>query len=337
MKQAFAYDFVSLGEILVEFTPAGEGKGGAALFQRNLGGAPVNVACAVAKLGWKAAFIGKAGDDGFGAFCKEELLKRGVEAGGLVLSGEQNTTLSFVHLSASGDRSFSFYRKNCADVSLLKKDTRSPVAIGGGRVFHFGSVSLTEEPARSATLDAVARAKRRGSLISYDPNLRFNLWHSPLEEIRRVALSGMEHADVLKMSGEEAEFLFETDDHYKALAYAHERYGVNPAFVTLGSGGALALANGHLYEAPAYDIPVADTTGAGDCFLAGALHCLLHANKPVAEFAPGDVSHMLAFANAAGSLACAKMGAVAGQPTVAAVNRCVAQNRVFVPEGAGAD
>src|SRR5690554_5897593 len=198
------YDVVALGELLIDFTPAGKSENGNPLFECNPGGAPANVLACLAQLGKKTAFVGKVGDDEFGRFLREVLVARGIATQGLILDAEESTTLAFVHLHANGDRSFSFYRKPGADTRLRPEEVdRSQL---DAAIFHFGSLSLTHEPARSATLTALRWAKEKGMLISYDPNLRPPLWPS-LEEAKRQILAVMDQADIVKISHEELEFL----------------------------------------------------------------------------------------------------------------------------------
>ena len=315
------YDFASIGEILIDFTPAGKSETGAALFQQNLGGAPGNVACAVAKLGRHSAFIGMAGDDHFGRFCKDTMRTQHVDVNGIRLSSTKNTTLAFVHLSDSGDRSFSFYRKNAADVSLDIGDLDMDI-VRNSRIFHFGGVSLSDEPSRSATVYAVREARKSGSLITFDPNLRKNLWDSDAE-LKAVTLDAFQYADVIKLSDDEVAFLFDTTDNGAAIEHIYKIYNTKLVIVTRGPRGALTVEGGRIYEHPAYDVKTIDTTGSGDCFFAGALHCLLSYGKPANELTPDEITYMLAFANASGSLASTKLGAVSALPNVDEIKQCM--------------
>jgi len=322
------YEFTSVGEILIDFTPAGKSETGAALFQQNMGGAPANIACAISKLGRRAAFIGKAGDDAFGRFCAEIMQKQGVDTKGLKLSGTRNTTLAFIHLSDSGDRSFSFYRKNSADVDLDKSEIGADI-ITNTRILHFGGVSLSDEPSRSATVFAVQEAQKYGSIITFDPNLRLNLWSSGAE-MKTVTMNLLPYADVLKMSGEEVSFIFGTNDYAAAIKHIQGRFGTKLVIITLGPRGAMTACGGKIYERPAYDVRTIDTTGSGDCFFAGALHCLLSYNKPADELTPDETCHMLEFANASGSLASTKLGAVSALPTAAEIEACMKNEKPLI-------
>ncbi|MDR3119966.1 MAG: carbohydrate kinase [Clostridiales bacterium] len=322
------FDFVAIGEILIDFTPAGKSESGETLFQQNMGGAPGNVACALAKLGWKCGFIGKAGNDGFGRFCARTLQELHVDASGLKLSDTENTTLAFVHLSDSGDRSFSFYRKNSADINMEIADVDMDI-VKAARVFHFGGVSLTDDPSRETTFHAVAEAKKAGAMISFDPNLRMSLWRGPAE-VKAVILRAFPYADVVKLSDEEVTFIFDTKDYYAAIRHIKERFGTKLVIVTRGPRGALTVAGGGQYTSPAYDVKTIDTTGAGDCFFAGALHTLLSQKKPPDALTSAEIARLLAFANAAGSLASTRMGAVSALPSAEEIERCVTHEKALI-------
>ena len=177
------FDVTAIGEILIDFTPAKTDTGEAA-FIRNPGGAPANVLAVIAKRGGSAAFIGKIGDDMFGEYLRNVLEDSGIDTRSLITDREYNTTLAFVSLDKSGDRQFSFYRRHGADLFLTKKDVDLSV-VTASKIFHFGSLSLTAEPARSATDYALKRAALAGSVISFDPNYREMLWNSPDEAVYR--------------------------------------------------------------------------------------------------------------------------------------------------------
>ena len=322
------YELASLGEVLIDFSPSGyAANGGGPLFQQNLGGAPCNVACAIAKLGRRSAFLGMAGDDAFGRFCVNSIRGMGVDVRGLKLSPDYNTTLAFVHLSESGERSFSFYRRDCADIHLKKEDLDMEI-IRGARIFHFGAVSLTGEPSRSTTIYAVQEAKKSGAVISFDPNLRLNLWESAAE-VKTVVLSVFPYVDVIKLSDDEVTFLFDTKDYAAAIEHIRQRFGTKLTLVTRGALGALTVAGGRLYDVPAYGLNIIDTTGTGDCFFAGALHCILSYQKPADTLTPDEISHMLEFANASGALAGTKLGAVTSLPSAADIEHCMKNCRTL--------
>ena len=265
------FDIVALGESLIDFTPSGENSQGMALFARNPGGAPANVLAMAAKLGGKTAFIGKVGDDAFGAFLKKTMEDAGVDVRGLRMTREYPTTLAFVQLTPEGDRSFTFYRKPGADVMLAPAEVDRAL-LRDCRIFHFGSVSLTDEPCRTATLEAAREAKAAGAMISYDPNYRPFLWDSA-ERAREALLAALPLADIVKVSEEEMELLT-GEVQLAAGADALASRGAALVLVTLGPRGAYYRAAAGRGLLPACEVDTVDTTGAGDAFLGALLSCL---------------------------------------------------------------
>jgi sugar/nucleoside kinase (ribokinase family) len=315
-------DVAAIGELLIDFTPAGLSGQGRHLFEQNPGGAPANVLACLSRLGHRTALISKVGDDPFGHFLRDELAKAGVSTRGLVVSGACHTTLAFVHLDAQGDRSFSFYRNPGADV-LLQTSELSYNLIDDCQIFHFGSVSLTADPAREATLAAVRYAAGQGKFISYDPNLRLPLWPGP-EPARSQILQAMPLADLVKVSSEELLFLTGDSDMSQGAACLLERYELQMVLVTLGPRGAYAR-NGRCEAwSPAYDVRTVDTTGAGDAFTGAFLHQLLQSGRRASELGEDDLAAFLAYANAAGSLTTRSKGAIPALPTQEEIEDCLA-------------
>lgn len=324
------FDFVSIGEMLIDFTPY-KTEEGLSLYQPNPGGAPANVASVVAKLGLNSAFVGKVGNDVFGLSCKEALQSAGVCTKHLVLTSDYPTTLAFVTLLPDGNREFSFYRNRLtADVSLSKHDI-SESAYKNTRVFHFGSVSLTQDPEKSAVLYAVEEAKKAGSLISYDPNLRLPLWKST-EEAKETILRTLHYADILKLSKEEVEFLFGKVEDHTICKELTEKYGIKLVLITKAANGCYAYCNGKDYHSYAYDLKTIDTTGAGDSFLAGIIYSLLHSGKDIESLSDNEINEMLDFANALGSLVTTKKGAIPAIPTIQEINRCMEMEQKRIPK-----
>ncbi len=316
------YDVTAIGEVLIDFTPAGLSAQNNPLFEQNPGGAPANVLACLSKLGLSTAFIGKVGADQFGVFLKKTLDSVGVSTQGLVTTDRCGTTLAFVHLSETGDRSFSFYRDPGADL-LLEPAELSYQLIDDCRIFHFGSVSMTGEPSASATLAAVRYAKDQGKIISYDPNLRLRLWSSPTTAKAGI-LSAMPLADIVKISEEELLFLTgETDLERGAQALIAD-YDLQLVLITLGPDGAFACSRQGMGRRPTYDVKVVDTTGAGDAFTGGFLYQLLQSGKQPAELSSEDLDQFLAFANAVGSLTTTRKGAIPALPDAAAIAACMA-------------
>ncbi len=313
MADDYMLDSVAAGDTpLVDFTPSGVSPAGNLLSERNPGGAPANVMAMLSKLGMRTAFIGKVGLDEFGLFLKQTLYDASVETKGLVMAENSNTTLAFVHLKADGDRFFRFYRNPGADL-LLNKDEVDYELIGQSRWFHFGSVSMTGEPSRSATLAAVKYAKSRGLLVSYDPNPRLSLWNS-LAEARKYILDGMKYADVLKISEEELDLLMEGSDLSEGSRRISDLYGIRMIFVTLGSRGCFYRFGQETGEIKGYQVNTIDATGADDAFLGALLYQLMTCQTGLGQLNKAEIEAFIAFANAAGALATTRRGAIPSLP-----------------------
>ncbi|NLW11689.1 MAG: carbohydrate kinase [Clostridiaceae bacterium] len=313
-------DVTAIGELLIDFTPAGQSAQNNPIFEQNPGGAPANVLACLSKLGRKTAFIGKVGADQFGVALKQTLKQVGVATEGLIIGEDCHTTLAFVHLSESGDRSFSFYRDPGADLLLTPQEVNKQL-IDDCRIFHFGSVSMTGEPSRSATLSAVKYAREQGHIISYDPNLRMRLWSSEAEA-KEVILGAMPYADILKISEEELLFLTGEKDLQKGSGLLKDTYGLKLVLITLGPDGAFASSRSAQSQAPAYAVKTVDTTGAGDSFTGGFLYCLLQSGKTLESLTENDLKEFLAFGNAVGSLTTTSKGAIPALPTLDQVLEC---------------
>ena len=270
----------ALGEVLIDFTDAGTSANGQKLFERNPGGAPANVLVACKRLGHDVAFIGKVGEDMHGAFLRETLEAAGIDCTGLVSDPSFFTTLAFVALDENGDRSFSFARKPGADTQLAASDLRRDL-IEGARVFHVGSLSLTDEPARSATLEALECAKAAGCVMSYDPNYRASLWESPeaaAEQMRSIA----GYMDLIKISAEECP-LMTGETEPEAAAQALLAGGASVVCVTLDADGAYVAAKDGARVVPSFRVDAVDTTGAGDSFWGGFISAFLESGLEPAQ------------------------------------------------------
>ncbi len=313
------FDIAAVGESLIDFTPSGKNALGMDLYASNPGGAPANVLALCAKFGLRTAFLGKVGDDGFGRFLKATMENAGIDCRGLILSAEEPTTLAFVQLSPSGDRSFSFYRKHCADVSLTPEELDRSVT-DSCKIMHFGGVSLTDEPARSATLEAVRLAKAAGAVISYDPNYRPPLWpdEATAAEVMRAALP---LADIIKVSGDELELLCGERDPQKGAELLAAN-GAALVMVTLGADGAYYKAKNCAGRSYAFDVKTVDTTGAGDTFLGSVLSLILREDS-IDAISPERWDWIMRFAGAAGSLATTAPGAIPAMPTEEEALRCM--------------
>ena len=307
---------VCLGEILVDFVAreAGVSVGEAASFQRVMGGAPANVAVGVSRLGRSSAFLGCVGDDPFGCFLTAELRAEGVDVAGLQTTAAARTSLAFVSLDAAGERSFVFFRQPGADM-LLAAAQLDRARLSRARIFHFGSFSLSAEPAASATREALRLARAGGALISYDPNLRLHLWPDA-EAARRAILPLIDQADILKFSAEELPILTADGD-----ARSLWRNSLRALIVTDGGRGARLITPSGDWRAPGFRVRTVDTTGAGDAFVAALLARL--AEQPNALAAAPEET--LRYACAAGALATTARGATTAMPTQKAIQQLLAE------------
>ncbi len=306
------FDVVTLGEILIDFTPCGKSAAGQRVFEQNSGGAPANVLASLCKCGKKTAFIGKVGKDMHGAFLKEVLVENGINAEGLVEDENVFTTLAFVALSDAGERSFSFARKPGADTCLTEAELKEDI-IKDGKIFHIGSLSLTADPSKSTTIKALEVAKEAGCMISYDPNYRAPLWDS-----KEAAIEGMRsvvpYIDVMKISDEETALLTDVADPEGAARKLVEA-GVPLVAVTLGAEGALVCTKEGSRVVPGFKANMVDTTGAGDSFWGGFLNKLLDSGKRPCDVTLEEAASFARFGNAVASLCVEKRGAIPAMPT----------------------
>lgn len=305
-------DIVTVGEILIDLTQSGSTEQGIPRFDANPGGAPANLAVAASRLGAKTAFIGKVGDDSFGASLRDCLQKNRVDVSGIVTDPTLPTTLAVVALDDQGERHFSFYRHHSADVALAP-DELSTQLLKDARILHFGSVSLTADPARSATLHAVKVARENGAIISYDPNYRARLWPNEETAIEQM-LAPLPLVDVLKVSDEELPLLTGTDDPETGTAALAEK-GISLIFVTLGPNGAYYRFLGQTGHVPGVPCKVGDTNGAGDTFFGAALSQLVEFER-LTDISTAELERIIAFANAAASLTTSRHGAIPAMPSL---------------------
>jgi fructokinase len=270
------------------------------------------VLAAAAKFGHHTAFIGKVGNDMHGLFLKQTLKNAGIDTTGLIMAEDVFTTLAFVALSPSGERTFSFARKPGADTQLCAGDVNEEM-MKNTKIQHIGSLSLTDEPARSATYHAVSLAKKSGAYISYDPNYRATLW--PDTDTARVQMRAMlPHIDMIKLSDDEAELLTDVSDPTEAALLLH-RMGISCVAVTLGKSGALVCVKGETTVVPGYFVPAVDTTGAGDAFWGGFLHKLLQSGKTPSTMTLTDAAAFARWGNATAALCIKKRGAIPAMPS----------------------
>lgn len=306
------FDVTALGELLIDFTENGESSQGNPMMEANPGGAPCNVLAMLEKLGKKTAFIGKVGADMFGDQLIKAVEEVGIDTRNLIMDKKHHTTLAFVHTYPDGDRDFSFYRDPGADMMLTKEEVQKEL-IQSSRIFHFGTLSSTHEGVREATRHAIELAKEAGCIITFDPNLRPPLWNS-LEDARREIEYGMTKCDVLKISDNEVEFLFDTTDYDKGAALIREKYNIPLVLITMGKDGSRAYYKDMRVEvAPFLQENTIETTGAGDTFCASSLNYVLeHGLEDLTE---ENLKELLTFANAAASLITTRKGALRVMPS----------------------
>ena len=306
------FDVIALGELLIDFAPKSVDEAGYPTLAANPGGAPGNFLAALNRYGFKTAMIGKVGDDMFGRLLIGTLKGAGIETRGVIVDPTQFTTLAFVSLDASGNRDFSFCRKPGADTCLTMAEV-DPNLLTDTRVFHFGTLSLTNDPVRQATQQAVAMAKAHGILISLDPNLRKPLW--PNEESAKAAIEwSLRQADIVKISDEEIEFLWGMTPEAGAKKLLNE-YGVSLVYATLGPKGChAATKNVSVTVNSPSGIHVVDTTGAGDIFGGSAMSRFLRTGKQPAELTEADLREIVTFGCTAASLSTQKHGGISSVP-----------------------
>ena len=316
MKQK-PYDITALGELLIDMTQNGVSAQGNPLFEANPGGAPANVLAMARKLGHSCAFIGKVGKDSFGDLLEETLEQAGIDTEGLARDPQIPTTLALVHTLPDGERDFTFYRKPGADL-LLQIDEVPDDLLEDCRIFHYGTLSLSEEPCRSATQFAVETAREAGALLSFDPNLRMPLWSD--EEAARTQIAwGLARCDILKIADNEAEFMTGTADLEQAARILQSQYpGIRLLNITSGARGSDSWYRGiHVHEPACSRGGVIETTGAGDTFCACVLHYVLE--HGLSDLQEADLREMLHYANTAAYLVTTRRGAIPAMPDPAEV------------------
>ena len=305
------FDVTALGELLIDFTESGTSTQGNPVLEANPGGAPCNVLAMLEKLGKKAAFIGKVGNDMFGTQLKNAVEEVNIDTRNLVIDKEVHTTLAFVHTYPDGDRDFSFYRNPGADMMLTRDEVQEDL-IRDSRIFHFGTLSSTHESVREATRYALDVAKEAGCIVSFDPNLRPPLWKS-LEDARAEIEYGLGKCDILKISDNEVEFLFGTTDYDKGAALLKEKYNIPLILITMGKDGSRAYYKDLRVEAASFlQEHTIETTGAGDTFCASSLNYILE--HGLDNLTAENLKELLTFANAAASLITTRKGALRVMP-----------------------
>ncbi len=307
------YDVVALGELLIDFTENGLSEQGNPLLEANPGGAPCNVLSMLQKLGDKTAFIGKVGNDGFGHLLTKAVQEQGIDTAGLVYDNDVHTTLALVLKKENGDRDFAFYRNPGADMNLKEEEVDESL-IASSSIFHFGTLSLTDESVKNATQKAVKVAKENGLTITFDPNLREPLWRS-LEEAHEQVAWGLQQADVVKISDNEITWFTGMDNYDEGIAFLQKEYpNLKLICLSMGGDGSKAVYRDIHVAYPAFlQEATIETTGAGDTFCACMIHTVLE--NGIDHLDEEKLKEMLKFANAAASLVTTKKGALRVMPT----------------------
>ena len=307
------FDVTAMGELLIDCTDHGISEQGNPVFEANPGGAPCNVLNMLNRLGRKTAFIGKVGNDGFGHMLANTVRKEGICTDGLCFDPVVHTTLALVLKKENGDRDFSFYRNPGADNSLSADEVHTDL-IHDSRIFHFGSLSLTDEPVRSATFRCIEEASKSGILISFDPNLREPLWSS-LDEAWKQIDWGLRQCDILKISDNEIAWFTGLQNYEEAVVKLQKDYpSIRLISLSLGPDGSRIYMNGYRVEEPAFlQKETIETTGAGDTFCACILNMALE--KGLDQLDEESLHTGLVFANAAASIVTTRYGALRVMPS----------------------
>ncbi|HAL60956.1 MAG TPA: carbohydrate kinase [Chloroflexi bacterium] len=317
-------DVICLGEALIDiFAPVGMSLKEAEIFRRAPGGAPANVAAALAKLCVSVGFIGKVGEDPFGHLLAETLAGVGVDISLMRFEPEARTTLAWVAQPDVNRSEFIFYRHPGADM-LLRADEIDADYVTQARIFHYGSISLIADPSRTATFYALEVAKEAGALISYDPNWRPFLWRG-LDHARQGILEGLTYADLVKVNETELEFMTGHADIDAGSQWLLER-DVRLVVVTRGPEGSYFNDGRAKGFVTAFRVDTVDATGCGDGFVAGLLASLLERGYDLEGLTGPDLRAILQFANAVGALTATRKGVIPALPTREAVRAFLAAN-----------
>ncbi|HIV75457.1 MAG TPA: carbohydrate kinase [Candidatus Pseudogracilibacillus intestinigallinarum] len=311
----------AIGEILIDFTPVSSTD--TPTYMQHVGGAPANVLAVLSKLGKETAFIGKVGKDNFGAYIRRILKEFHIDTTQVVETEAAHTTITFVHLDETGDRSFTFYRKLGAD-TLLSVEELDEASIRNTEVFHFGSISLTHDTSCEATFQAVKIAKEAGALLSFDVNLREDVWDDVNVARERIE-KALTYVDVVKFSEEELTFLTGETDVEKGAAKIRETYHIPYIFVTLGAAGCYYMWHDFSSYVSSYIVYTIDTTGAGDAFMGSILYGILQ-SKTLPTLSIQEVEEIISFANAVAALTTTKLGAFASFPKLEDVKAFIGEN-----------
>lgn len=317
------FDFVSMGTLLVDFTPVEDSEKN--LLVQNAGGATANLAVAASRLGLKSAFIGKTGDDRFGHFLKSALEKENVDTSNLVFDDCHRTALAFIDLHRRGSGKYTFYHSQSADMFLKYSEINTEL-IENCRVFHFGSFSLISEPVCEATINAVKLAKRNNKIVTYDPNYRESLWHSRDEAFEKLNML-VNYCDIIKFSEDEFQFMTNSDNLIRGVANLL-KCGVKIILISQGANGCIVASRKGIQQIPTHKIDIVDTTGSGDAFFGAFIYKILSEGKNIEDYSNSELCEFARFANAGGSICATDIGALSAMPDVDAINRFMAENTI---------
>jgi fructokinase len=316
-----------LGELLIDMFPAEVGRGMTEVssFRPKPGGAPANAAVAAARLGAQSGFIGKVGEDIFGRYLEGVLKQEGVDTRGMRFDTQARTTLVFIAMPDVNTAEFIFYRNPGADM-LLSPEELDTALLQETQCLHFGSLSLIDEPIRSATLRAIEIARAAGAMISFDVNYRPALWQSQ-EAARLRMLETIPQVDLVKVNDTELALLTGSDDLDPA-SRSLLRKGPKLCVVTLGAKGSFFQTGQDSEFIPGYEVETVDATGCGDAFIASLLFQLVKDGKMLADLSPARLSGALNYANAVGALTSLTQGVIPALPYAHQVEKFLSQNRV---------
>ena len=319
-------DIVALGELLIDFTEARSSRDGKKLFEQNPGGAPANLLTVAAHMGYQTEFIGKVGTDMHGNFLKRVLEEEGIGTKYLIQDEKYFTTLAFVEIAENGERQFSFSRKPGADTQLCAEELDRKL-LGNCKIFHFGSLSLTDEPARTATTEAVEIAKKAGAIVSYDPNYRESLWTDKKKAVETMK-SVIPYAEMMKVSDEELVLLTGVEDYSQAAAQLLDM-GPKLIAVTLGSEGVLLATRQRQEKVTGFKVQAVDTTGAGDSFWGGFLSEYLKQEKDLEDFTWDGIKKCAICGNATAALCVQQRGGIPAIPKKEEVEQFINCQKIF--------
>jgi fructokinase len=320
-------DVLCLGEILIDFvpSPALSPLGKARYLRIAPGGAPANVAVALRRLGLSSGFIGKAGDDPFGRFLRDVLTKQKLDLSLFELTAEAQTRLAFVTNDSNEQQRFIFYGNPGADVLLQSGEIKENY-LRRAQIFHFGSISLIQEPARSATVAAIRLARKNGLIVSFDPNLRPALWPS-LKQARQEILKAVSYCHILKVNESEWEFLLPGKRFEESFSILR-RKGIKLAAVTLGPDGVILASDKSHVKVKSPPVRAVDTTGAGDGFVAGLLYGVLNRKNQELLFEESELRNMGRLATYVGALTTTKPGAIPAFPSLRQVRAFMRKSKI---------